>query len=335
MVELEGDRLRVTGPQLDAESVSISDLIWLESRSDAEVYGKRNVDGWRLGLALPLPAAIADILPKARRFGGIIDRLGLWPAVGAFAALSASALYLTVRIPDIVVPLIPTSWERKFGEALIGELGNRICNDAAGQAALDAMVRRLSPQKTPPKVQIANFPQVNAVTFPGGTIILFQGLIQQAASPDEVAGVIAHELGHVENRDIVHALVRQLGLSIVTQGFGGGAGNMLNTLFSASYSQKAEAKADVYARDALRRARISPLPTADFFKGLTLGSASETAGLIAYVASHPAPQSRDDFFRQDWVKGQRYPPAVSGAEWRAIQQSCSRDGKDSSDSGLF
>ena len=41
---------------------------------------------------------------------------------------------------------------------------------------------------------------VNAVALPGGRIILFQGLIDKAKSADEVAGVLAHELGHLRRR---------------------------------------------------------------------------------------------------------------------------------------
>ncbi|WP_341873239.1 M48 family metalloprotease [Sphingobium fuliginis] len=56
----------------------------------------------------------------------------------------------------------------------------------------------------------------------GGRIILFDGLVQQAKSADEVAGVLGHELGHVRHRDTMTGLIRQLGLSVVL----GGAGAM-------------------------------------------------------------------------------------------------------------
>ena len=55
----------------------------------------------------------------------------------------------------------------------------------------------------------------NAVALPGGRIYVFQGLIDKAESPDELAGVIGHEIGHVAHRDGTRAVLQSAGLSFL------------------------------------------------------------------------------------------------------------------------
>ncbi len=51
--------------------------------------------------------------------------------------------------------------------------------------------------------------------MPGGHIYVFEGLIRQSRTPDELAGVIAHEIGHVAHRDGTRSLLQAAGLSFL------------------------------------------------------------------------------------------------------------------------
>ncbi|MCP6768804.1 M48 family metallopeptidase, partial [Klebsiella pneumoniae] len=55
----------------------------------------------------------------------------------------------------------------------------------------------------------------NAFALPGGKIYLLDGLLQKAQSADEIAGVIAHELGHVRHRDNMRKVIQNGGTSFL------------------------------------------------------------------------------------------------------------------------
>lgn len=317
--------------------IAWADLLPGDDRGGGPIYRHKTLPGWRLGFDAPPPLEIAAKLPRAARYGGLIDRFGLGPSVAAFAAASAAVLVAVLSAPYYIAPLIPASFERQLGDALVGDMGGRICDGGGGQAALDHLVARIEPAPEGLKVRVINVDMVNAVALPGGNIFLFKGLLQAAQSPDEVAGVVGHEIGHVRNRDVMQALLRQTGLSLVLGGVGGNSGGYLNAMVSATYSRSAEARADGYAIDALRRGQITPVATAGFFARLAASEArlGRAAAALGYLSSHPMSQSRAQAFRASRVAGTTYASALSPAEWRALVDICRNDPDAAKDSGLF
>src|SRR5690606_26348291 len=104
-------------------------------------------------------------------------------------------------------------------------------------------------------VSVADDPQVNAFAAPGGRIVLLEGLLREAESPDEIAGVLAHEIGHVTERHPTAAALRLLGIQALLTGIFGdgslasaaaGAGGLLVAL---SYSRDDERTADRLAAE--------------------------------------------------------------------------------------
>jgi Zn-dependent protease with chaperone function len=294
----------------------------------APVFGLKKRPGWRITFVDGLPDWVADRLPRARRYGGIIDRIGLWPATLAFAVVAAVTIVMVVQLPTVVAPLIPTSVERKMGDLMIGDLGGRVCNGPGGQAALNAIASRLgAPDYV--DVRVVKIPVVNAVTLPGGKILIFDKLLQEAQSPDEVAGVLAHELGHARHRDVMAGLLRQFGLSLVLGGMQDNVGSYTNAVLATTYTRSAETSADGYAIDDLRNAHISPTATADFFHRLgrdepKLGKAGV---VISYLSTHPMSADRANRFSSSATKGAAYTPALDPAQWQALRGICANDPK--------
>lgn len=297
---------------------AFSDLVAL---GDAQ-YGLRTRPGWRILFDQSPPATIAERLPVTRRYGGLVDRMGLWPAAIVFALLSMVAVAVILATPAMLVRFIPSSFEARLGDLMVGDFGDRACASPEGMAALRKLSERM---QVPPHVtlRVVNVPMVNAVTLPGGHVVLFRGLLRDAASPDEVAGVLAHEIGHVENRDVLESLVRQLGLSVVLGGLDGNVGGYTNALLAASYSRAAESRADGYAIDALVRAGVSPVATAVFFERMSVGEIKdEGAGaVLGYLASHPVSSERGRRFRAAGAN-RMLPPALTPAEWHALREIC-------------
>ena len=189
------------------------------------------------------------------------------------------------------------------------------------------------------QVEVAKIDMVNAVALPGGNVILFDGLVKQARSPDEVAGVLAHEIGHVREKHVMQALLRQMGLAVVLGGIDGNSGALVNNMLSMSYSRESEAKADAHSMKALGGANISPIGTASFFDRLSKmdGSASSSTsdnGIAGYMSSHPLSRSRKDAFEESIVKGKNYKPVLTPAEWTELKTMCTQDRKAKSGFGF-
>ncbi len=301
------------------------------------VYGLKNRRGWQIGFAHPVPDTIAKLITPPAKYGHVIDRFGLLPAAGAFAAVSAVALFIGVKAPDWVAPFVPQSWEKNLGDAMVGDFGGRFCNGPGSRAALNALSNRLDASGPPIEIQIANISMVNAVALPGGKIVIFRGLLQESKSPDELAGVLGHEMGHVRNRDVMQALLRQTGLSVLMGGFNSDATGYVNAMISATYSRDAESKADAHSIGLMKQAKISPIDTAGFFERIgedekKLGRASAALG---YLSSHPLSDAREKSFRNSVVKGTTYKAAITPDQWSAILDSCHDDPNVAKDDGFM
>lgn len=323
----EEDGLRLTVTDGPGELVPWDMFVWLDKRDGASVFGRKDADGWRVGIPLPMTDLLARRLPPQSRYGGLIDKFGIWPAVAGFTALSAAVVLLVWKAPEALAPLVPMSWEQKMGDAMIGDLGGRICDSKEGQQALDALVRRIDPEGEKLRVRIVNVDMVNAAALPGGQILIFRGLLQEAKNPDELAGVLGHEIGHVRNRDVMQALLRQMGLSFVLGGVGGDVGGALNSVLSASYSRAAESRADDHAIKLMRTANVSPVPTAGFFDRMAEDERKLGKGAVAmsYMSSHPLSGERRKVFMASARKAATYTPAVTPEQWRAIVDACAND----------
>lgn len=318
-VALGGDHLLIDG----AECVPFARLV---RRGDGarDVFGHRDMEGWRLGFDMPLPDAWRAALPGPERYGGLIDRLGLPGAVAGGIVLSALILFSLWKAPELLAPLVPKSVERRLGDAIVGDLGGRTCVDPRGQAVLDDLARRLSPAGAPMRVRVVDLGIANAVALPGGQIALFDGILRQARSPDEIAGVLAHEIGHVERRHVMASLIRQFGLGLVLGG-SNKAGEYAQVLLAAGYSREAEREADRFAIERLTANHISTRPTADFF-GRVAGDNAGIEEALSWLSSHPVSRERRDAFRAADRHVANPRPALDENGWRAVRGMC-RTGK--------
>lgn len=304
---------------------TFADLVAREPVGGQRVFGLKRAPGWSITLVEEAPPAITYQLPPLQRYGGIIDRAGFWPMVALFALVAAAALYVVAQTPSVLAKLVPPAVERQLGDAMIGDFGGRLCTDPAGEAAIEALKARLGPAYLDSEIGVANIAANNAITLPGGKIILFNGLLRNASSPDEVAGVLGHELGHVANRDVLESLLRQLGLSVLLGGLDGNIGGYTNMLLSTAYSRRAETRADDFAITALKQSGISTKPTAAFFRRLSEKDPldkSAAGSVLAYVSSHPVSALRADRFERAAAGSTGTRPALDAEQWAALKSIC-------------
>ncbi|MGB2196979.1 MAG: M48 family metallopeptidase [Planktomarina sp.] len=304
------------------------------------------VDPGEARLVLSNARAIAAIkaacpnLSKTTVAGRTWGKIALW--LGASA--TALALMIFVIVPALAGRLavfIPPEREARVGSAVLRhierilskeEAGVWRCTNPKGQMALEQMAQALQQgQEFPYAIQVGvvDHAMINAFALPGGHIIVMRGLIDMAETSDQLAAVLAHELGHVAQRDPIEQALRAAGraglLSLVLGDATGGAALALagEALISAKNSRDVEARADDFALAQMTKAGVSPEALAEFFE-LLLEEMGNSALDLGWISSHPPSTARAAHARAA-VQGKRdYNKTVSSAEWQAIQQICAK-----------
>ena len=305
-------------------TVPLNDLTYGEERAGEIVYHRADNADFRLILPADLPAGLTARLPAKQTYGAWIDKLGLGKATAIFAAVSVAAVALFMTAPEWLGPRIPESWERNLGDAMVGDMGNRLCHTEEGDAALAKLLDAVDPADQQVRAGVANIGMVNAVALPGGQVMLFDGLVQDAETPEELAGVLGHEVGHVRERHVMTALLRQFGLSILLSGANSGVGDTIFGLASMGYSRDAEREADEYARERMAESDISPLGAAEFFERIGGDEEGDENAIVGWVSSHPDPRERAKAYRAA-AKGKTFEPVLTDAEFQALKQMCAKD----------
>lgn len=285
---------------------------------------------------------LLERLPDVRRRAPVTRRGRL---VGwAVAALGSVALIITVLVPtmaDQLAEYIPPEGERALGETTLTQIRSALdesgfgqpvplCDAPEGQAALAKMEARLTdqmPGHPALSVHVLDHEMINAFALPGGYLVFFRGLLEAAETPEEVAAVFAHEIGHVISRDPTRHALRSAGsigvLGLVLGDFAGGALVlfMAERLIQATYSRAAEAEADAFGRDLLIKSGIDPAAMGVFFGRLQTLYGDDT-GITRHFASHPALSDRILAAEGDLPEGFETHPILDAGEWAALQAIC-------------
>ena len=328
-VVVHSSRLKLIDADGAEHSVEPADLVRLDAPAGQSRFGHRTQEGWRLSLEEPVEPDLQSLLPAKR--GSLTPGLSR-RKMGILIGLSgvASALAgLVIFAPELVAAHMPLSWERRLGAAYEVPIAATRCENPRIRASLNALIDRVDPKARADgfTLEMVHVGMVNAVALPGGRMVLFDGLLDEAPNADAVAGVVAHEVAHVRRRHVASAMVRQLGLGTVVTLFGGGAvATNAGDLVSLKFSRGAESEADADAIAMLNRARISPQPTAAFFRGLAKEQGEDSSFAPEFLQSHPLSRSRAERFEAAARKDISYRPAMSDADFRALKTMCGEDG---------
>jgi len=206
--------------------------------------------------------------------------------------------------------------------------GNKTCSNAAGQAAFVKLVNTLREAAgLDPSIQTAVLatPVPNAFALPGGRVYLFNGLLAKAENPDEIAGVLAHELGHLRHRDGTRNLIYNGGTSfLIGLLFGDitGSGAVIfasRSLVTASYSREAEQNADNFSIDVMHRLGRPTKPMGELLFRVT-GKQGDSS--LSILASHPMTEDRLKRMSEE-NRPPSGPPLLSAEEWTSLKAICS------------
>jgi len=164
--------------------------------------------------------------------------------------------------------------------------------DQSLDAIMDRLLSKTDPLPYDIEILVLNLPVVNAVTFPGGLIVVYSGLISRLESAEEMAAVLAHELGHVVYRDSMKNITRQVGFAALFSLFGGRGGRVLvqriiREAANIHFSRSVESRADDFALDLLAAAEIDPNKLGIALTNLKYKKEFEQIKLLKYIDNHP------------------------------------------------
>ncbi|MEY4629634.1 MAG: hypothetical protein RLZZ595_1960 [Bacteroidota bacterium] len=145
------------------------------------------------------------------------------------------------------------------------------------------------------KVHVVNNKEINAFAMPGRHLVVHTGLIEFATNQQEIAGVVAHEIAHLESGHVMKKLGKEIGLSVIlnlTLGDIGGevVRNALTTITSTAYDRSLEKDADLKAVDYMLNAKMDPKMLSSFLG--KLGEQSQTPEVLQWVNTHPDSKER-------------------------------------------
>jgi Zn-dependent protease with chaperone function len=220
---------------------------------------------------------------------------------------------------DLLVNLMPAGVEQQLGAIAVPTF-EKMAQPSPTQDKLNTLLEQLesnlpNPQKRDYKVLYVPDETVNALAIPGDRVIIYQGLLDQMESENELMMVMGHELGHFAHRDHLRQLGRGLLIQILLVGITGDPGSLqailvsgATTLTSAQFSQKQELQADELGIELLQKTYGHVAGATDFFARLSKEPNLE----IPFLGSHPISQDRVQRLqeitkRNGWKMGERSP----------------------------
>lgn len=163
----------------------------------------------------------------------------------------------------------------------------------------------------------------NAFAIPGRRVVVFSGLVKYCQSPDELAGVLAHEIAHIEKGHVKKKLIKEVGLAMLASMAGGSAGSEIileaaRLLSSRAYDRALESEADEAAFHYLVNAGIDPKPFANFL--FRISDETDLPDGFELISTHPDSKDRAAKllelaanFEREWT------PSVDSAAWNSMK----------------
>jgi beta-barrel assembly-enhancing protease len=215
-----------------------------------------------------------------------------------------------------LVAKIPVEWEEILGDGVLSAFPVEKNPDPKVMALLTNILRLLkqsNPEETPYNLKIFILPsdKINALALPGGNIIVFEGLLKVADSPEELAGVLAHEAQHIFLKHSTQGILRNMASGMLLTLVLGDANTLMESVVSIveqlntlGFSRKMETEADIKGVELMLGAKINPQGMLSIFKKLlkeelkleenkkNLSSSKNAKEVFSYLSTHPSAKSR-------------------------------------------
>lgn len=300
-VTAEGDLFRVPFAECQLERGGASERMWFCRTRDRSLTIFTEAPGFAEALSMAARRELGPQLEgllhtqkaEARR------RLTAWLTALAVLTVVVWGGYLGLkRAGRASIEVLPPSVDKQLGDLALENmtLGGSVKDDPVLTKAVDEIVKRLTQGDKSGfkfRVQVVDAEIVNAFALPGGAIVVYTGLLRAAKTPEEVAGVLAHELAHVTRRHGMQRVAQSVGVIACIQllfgdvsGIAAVAVEVLREGAINSYSRDDEHQADMDAVETLARSSVNPNALADFFAVLEKKEAGSLQ-VPGFLATHP------------------------------------------------
>ena len=274
-------------------------------------------------LSQPLEQAAEQVRQVRQRHRVVWGLVG-----GTILAVMLSLWFGSDVLVELAVNRIPVEWEQKLGESAYREFltGQDVMKDGLAVGAVKEMTQRLASHvpHNPYRfdVTVVKSDVVNAFALPGGYVVVFTGLMKKADSPEEVAGVLAHELNHVLQRHGLERIIKQLGFVAVVSivlgnppGLGGVMKQLGIELMTLKFGRAQETEADTTGLDLLHRAKVNPEGMITFFQRL----AEKDEGRVEWLSTHPMSSARADHLKARLAEMPKQTSEPFSFEWSKVR----------------
>ncbi len=273
---------------------------------------------------------------------------GWWKPVAGWTAgvLISGTLFFVYGLPLLangIANLIPIETRARIGEEVEAAIIKRftvakkegdttdkdpVCRNETGQQALEALLARYLGQSDTDipaiKITVLQSKVPNAFALPGGRMVIMSSLIDMAEHPNALAGVIAHEFGHIEGTHPMSLFVTNVGIAaLFSVAFGDVSGGTILAAVGqyaagAAYSRDFENVADTRSIELMNGLGYDIAPVIPLFE--KLGEKTPELGVLSVFSSHPDMQERVAALGA--AKSTGTGKAFNDREWRAIQIMC-------------
>ncbi|HSF45488.1 MAG TPA: M48 family metallopeptidase [Chitinophagaceae bacterium] len=230
---------------------------------------------------------------------------------------------------------ITKSTEEKLGDMFWEIYKDKEINDSTLTRPVDSILIRICKangfDRSTVKLHVVEMDEVNAFAMPNGHMVINRGLLADVKDEAELAGVMSHELAHVQEKHVMKKLVKEVGLSVlITVATGGGGGDVAaiaRLLSSSAYDRKLEKEADMKAVDYMVTARISPDHLADFLYRLGQNDPDDLR-YLNWISTHPDSKERAEYI-VTYAKGKlRKPePILASTTWEQMKSAIVPNGE--------
>jgi predicted Zn-dependent protease len=285
------------------------------------------------GLAEAIRAA-APVISGTLRERTSTARVVTWSFVGV-AAFAILYFWGAPAAADWTAARMPASWETELGRGVGAQLLARreACTDSAVtvpvRAVLDRILEAAQPsQQYDFRVTVLRDTTINAFAAPGGFLAVNHGLLAAAKTPEEFAGVLAHEVAHVTRRHTTRTMLRDIPMRFVITAVSGGSGMETAAMLAGQvgmlrYRRDFEADADREGVRLLHGAEIDGEGVVSFMRTLEEERTSE-ARFVNYLSSHPRTIDRIAQLETLTRGPHQIRPLLDSATWAAVRAGCGR-----------
>lgn len=285
---------------------------WEEIRQPQNFYGDKQVRlerGGNIPEVVLVPGLLFleklnEVAPERRRIfrkparGRGWAKLALLSGPGVIGLTAALYLWGIPAMASLAAAHIPVSWEERLGQSVIEQLAppEKQCFDSARarrvEEVLTALTSSIPESPYTFRVKVVNHSAVNAFAVPGGTIVIFRGLIERTRSAEELAGILAHEVQHILRRHGTRSLLQHTSLRLILATVAGDARAFSYGLEGAQvvamlrYNRRYEEEADEEGVRLLKASAIDPRGMISFFVSIQK-EGEKSLRIPTYLSTHP------------------------------------------------